>query len=216
MDISSFDILGWLPALLLGLGLAASSGLRAFLPLLMLALAAHWKVAGIELSGPFAWLSSPLALGTLSVATIIEVAGDKIPVVDHFLDGIGTIVRPLAGTLAAAAVIQTKDPATAALIGLVVAGPVVAGPVVAGPVALSVHSAKAGTRGVSSATTLGVANPIVSIFEDITAFLVGLLALLAPLLVPLMLVCLGVVGYKVVMLAKRLKARRANGQVLGS
>ncbi len=198
MNISAFDVLHWLPAVLLGLGLAASSGLRAFLPLLMLSMAARWNVFNIELTGPFLWLSSPLALGALSVATAIEIAGDKIPIVDHFLDTIGTVIRPLAGTLAAAAVLNTNDPATAAIMGLVIGA----------PLALGVHSAKAGTRAVSSATTLGVANPIVSVFEDIVAFLVGLMALLSPLLVPLMLICLGVVGYKAVMLAKRLRARK--------
>ena len=200
MNITSFDILHWLPAVLLGLGLAASSGLRAFLPLLMLALAAHWNVLGIGLSGPFQWLSSPLALAALSVATIVEMAGDKIPVVDHALDVIGTAIRPLAATLGAAAVLKTNDPATAALMGLVIGA----------PLALGVHSAKAGTRGVSSATTLGVANPIVSLFEDAVAFLVSLLALLAPMLVPLMLICLGIVGWKAVKLAKRIKARKTS------
>ena len=198
MDISAFDILQWLPAVLLGLGLAASTGLRAFLPLLMLSMAAHWNVFGVGLSGSFAWLGSPVALAALSVATIVELAGDKIPLVDHALDSVGTLIRPLAGTLAAAAVLNTRDPATAALLGLVIGA----------PIALGVHGAKAGTRGVSSATTLGVANPIVSVVEDITAFLVSLLALMSPLLVPLMLICLGIVGWKAVKLAKHIKARK--------
>ena len=198
MSTTTFDVLHLLPAILLGLGLAASSGLRAFLPLWMLSMAAHWNVFGIELSGPFQWLSSPLALGALSVATVVEIAGDKIPVVDHALDVIGTAIRPMAATLAAAAVLNTRDPATAALMGLVIGA----------PLALGVHSAKASTRGVSSVTTLGVANPVVSFFEDAIAFLVSLLALLAPLLVPLMLICLGVVGWKAVNLAKRIRARR--------
>lgn len=198
MGISTFDILEWLPAVLLGLGLAASSGLRTFLPLLMLSMAAHWNVFNIELTGPFAWLSSPLALGALAIATAVEVAGDKIPVVDHALDSIGTVIRPLAGTLAAAAVINNHDPATAAILGLVLGA----------PLALGVHGIKAGTRGVSTATTLGVANPVVSVFEDITALLIGFLSLLAPLLVPLMLVCLGVIGWKMVMLVKRIRARK--------
>lgn len=200
MDISTFDILGWLPAVLLGLGLAASSGLRAFLPLLMLALAAHFNAFNVDLTGPFAWLSSPLALGALAIAAIVEIAGDKIPVVDHFLDAIGTVIRPLAGTLAAAAVINHHDPALAALLGLVLGA----------PLALGVHSAKAGTRGVSTVSTLGVANPLLSLFEDIASFTIGFLALLSPLLVPLMLVCLGIIGWKMVALVKRIKARRAD------
>ena len=199
MGISTFDILGWLPAILLGLGLAASSGLRAFLPLLMLSMAAHWNFFNIELTGPFAWLGSPLALAALAIATTVEVAGDKIPVVDHALDAIGTFIRPLAGTLAAAAVINNHDPATAAILGLVLGA----------PLALGVHGIKAGTRGVSTVSTLGIANPIFSVFEDIAAFLIGFLSLLAPLLVPLMLVCLGIIGWKMVALVKSIKARRA-------
>ena len=198
MNISTFDILGWLPAVLLGLGLAASSGLRAFLPLLLLAVAAHWNVFNVELTGPFAWLGSPLALVSLAIATVAEIAGDKIPVVDHALDTVGTVIRPLAGTLVAAAVINHHDPATAALVGLVLGA----------PLALGVHGIKAGTRGVSTVSTLGIANPLVSVFEDIAAFLIGFLALLSPLLVPLMLICLGIIGWKLVRLAKRIKARR--------
>ncbi len=186
---------------MLGLGLAASSGLRAFLPLLLLSMAAHWNIFNIELTGPFAWLGSPLALGALAIATIIEVAGDKIPVVDHALDAIGTFIRPLAGTLAAAAVINNHDPATAAILGLVLGA----------PLALGVHGIKAGTRGVSTVSTMGVANPVVSVFEDIAAFSIGFLSLLAPLLVPLILVCVGIIGWKMLMLVKSIKARRDQG-----
>lgn len=202
MNNFAFDVLPWIPAILLGLGLAASSGLRAFLPLLLLSVAAHWNFFGIELSPTFAWLGSPLALGALGVATVVEIAGDKIPVLDHFLDTIGTAIRPLAATLAAAAVMNTNDPTTAALLGLVVGA----------PLALGVHGAKAGTRGISSATTLGVANPLISVVEDVAALAIGLLSLLAPLLVPLVLVCLGIIIWKAYALVRRLKARRVAGQ----
>lgn len=202
MNNSAFDVLPWIPAILLGLGLAASSGLRAFLPLLLLSVAAHWNFFHIELVPAFAWLGSPLALSALGVATAIEIAGDKIPIVDHFLDTIGTAIRPLAATLAAAAVMNTSDPTTAALLGLVLGA----------PLALGVHGAKAGTRGISSATTLGVANPVISVVEDIASLAIGLLSLLAPLLVPLVLVCLGIILWKTYALVRRLKARRMAGQ----
>ena len=198
---STFDILHWTPAILLGVGLAASSGLRAFLPLLLLSVAAHFGVWNIELSPAFAWLGSPLALGALAIATVVEIAGDKIPLVDHFLDTTGTVMRPLAATLAAAAVMKTNDPATAALLGLVVAA----------PLALGVHGAKAATRGVSSATTLGVANPVISLLEDIAALFIGLLSLLAPLLVPLLLVCFGILVWRIYGLARHLKIKGSTG-----
>jgi hypothetical protein len=109
-------------AVLLGLSLAASTGLNTFLPLLMLAGAAHFKVLDAEniLNGSFAWIASGGALTALALAATVEVIGDKIPAVDHLLDGFGTLARPIVGTFAAASVFTNADPAMAALAGLVI------------------------------------------------------------------------------------------------
>ena len=85
-------------AVLLGLGLSASTGLNTFLPLLLLSTAARFHIAGIELGQKFDWLSSDTAIIVLIVASIVEIIADKVPAVDHFLDSIGTFVRPLAAT----------------------------------------------------------------------------------------------------------------------
>lgn len=169
---------GWsfLPALLLGVGLAASSGLRAFLPLFALSLAFHFGF-GPHASGHFAWLGSPLALGALAIATVVEIAGDKIPVVDHALDTVGTLIRPAAGALAAGAVLNGHDPATGALLGLIIGA----------PIALGVHGAKAATRGASTVSTLGFGNPVVSVLEDIVVVATTAAAFFVPVLVPVML-----------------------------
>jgi len=176
-----------LPALLLGVGLAASSGLRAFLPLFALALAFHFGLAP-QAIGHFAWLGSPLALGTLGIATVLEMAGDKIPVVDHALDSVGTFVRPVAGALAAGAVLNGHDPATGALLGLIVGA----------PIAFGVHGAKAATRGASTVSTLGFANPVVSLLEDIAALFTVAVAFFVPMLVPLVLLVAAWSVWKVV------------------
>lgn len=167
-------------AVLLGLSLAASTGLNTFLPLLMLAGAAHFKVLDAEniLNGSFAWIASGGALTALALAAAVEIVGDKIPAVDHLLDGFGTLARPIVGAFAAASVFTNADPAMAALAGLVIGA----------PTALGFHAAKAGTRATSSATTLGVANPVLSTIEDIVAVLFPIVGLVAPLLVPVVLV----------------------------
>ena len=167
----------WIYALLLGLGLAASCGLNTFLPLLMLAAAAHFQLFGIELNQHFAWVASNTALIALSIGTLAEVIADKIPAVDHALDVFGTVARPAAGTLAAASVAQ-GDASTAALLGLIIGV----------PTALGMHTAKAGTRAASSATTLGFGNPLLSLVEDIAAVVMTLIAFLLPLLVPVFLI----------------------------
>src|SRR5688500_11478023 len=100
----------WVLPALLGLGLAASAGLKTFVPLLVMAIAARFQLFGVELSGAFAWLGSWAALAALSVATLAEVAADKIPFVDNALSLVGTVARPVAGALAAAAAFSGLDP----------------------------------------------------------------------------------------------------------
>lgn len=183
----------WVAVTLLGLGLAASSGLNTFLPLFMLACAAKFHLFGIALSGSFAWLGSGAALGVLALATIFEIAADKIPVMDHVLDAVGTVARPAAGALAAASVFSGADPTTAAVLGLIIGA----------PVAFGFHAAKAGTRAASTTTTFGFANPVLSILEDVAAFFLTLIALIFPFLVPLLLVALVFAFWRLYQKARR-------------
>lgn len=154
--------------LFMGLSLASVAGLRAFLPLLALAFAAHFGL--IHLNGHFAWLQSDTALFVLCVAAIVELIGDKIPVVDHALDALQTIVRPAAGVLAVASTQSHMDPVMAGVLGLVLGA----------PLAGTVHVAKGGLRLTSSATTMGFANPLLSFAEDGIATALTLVSLFAP------------------------------------
>ena len=178
----------WVLPALLGLGLAASTGLKTFLPLLMLAVAARFQMFGIELSGPFVWLGSIGAVTALSIATATEFVADKVPFVDHALSLFGVVARPAAGALAAAAAFNSMDPAAAAVAGLIIGA----------PTALAVHTAQSGTRIASTATTGGLANPLVSLAEDVAAFFTALLAMVVPILVPLVLLVAGLVVWRVI------------------
>jgi hypothetical protein len=170
----------WILPALLGLGLAAAAGLRAFLPLLLLALAAKFQLFGIDLNDKAAWLSSDAALITLGLATALELAADKVPFLDHALSALGTITRPVAAVIAAGSVFAGVDPVIAA----------VAGVIIGAPTALAFHAAQSGTRVASTATTGGLLNPLVSLVEDVLAFATILIALAAPLLVPVVLLAL--------------------------
>jgi hypothetical protein len=165
----------WIGTVALAITLAAVAGLRAWLPLLVAGVLSRLGIA--DLGASFGWLGSLPALALLGGATVLEVAGDKIPVVDHVLDTVGTVVRPLAGTLAAAAaLVHVRDPLVALVIGLVVGA----------PIALAPHVAKASLRGVSTATTAGLANPVLSLLEDGVSLVLTLLAFLVPILAALM------------------------------
>lgn len=173
--------------LLLGLGLSASTGLNTFLPLLLLSAAARFNIAGIELGDRFEWLSSDSAIVVLIVACIAELIADKFPSVDHFLDTIGTFVRPAAGTVAMASVLTDLDPTLAAVVGIMLGA----------PTSLGFHTLKAGARLTSTATTFGCANPVLSLLEDLASLALSLLAIFAPIVVPVALAVLAWVLWRV-------------------
>lgn len=160
-------------AILMGLALAATCGIRAFLPLFALSLLAYF--GKVELGAAFAWLGTPLAALCFGVAVLAELLGDKIPAVDHALDAAGVVVKPLAATLATASVVTEFDPMLAVVLGLVTGGVAAEG----------IHLTKAKARVVSSALTGTIANPILSVLEDIAAFLGVILAWVVPALVVL-------------------------------
>lgn len=201
MDLNAFGAAAgplqiWVLPALLGLGLASATGLRTFLPLLMLALAAKFELFGVRLIDQMDWLASWPAVAALATATVAEFAGDKVPAVDHALNAIGYVTRPLAGAVAAGSVFWAVDPTAAAIAGLIVGA----------PAALAFNAAQTGARVGSTATTGGLANPLVSFVEDALALATVLVAFLAPVLVPALLIVLAIVVFR---LARRLRTGRA-------
>ena len=186
----------WVLPAMLGLGLASATGLRTFLPLLMLALAAKFELFDVRLIEQMDWLVSWPAIAALATATIAEFAGDKVPAVDHALNAVGYVTRPVAGAVAAGSVFWAVDPTAAAVAGIIVGA----------PAALAFNAAQTGARVGSTATTGGLANPLVSFVEDALALATVLVAFLAPILVPALLIVLAIVVFR---LARRLRTGRA-------
>jgi hypothetical protein len=81
------------------------------------------------------------------------------------------------GSAAFAAALGHADPVTASIIGLVVGGTTTFG----------VHAAKSGTRVASTASTMGCANPLLSVAEDAAALGLTATGLFLPLLVPVVI-----------------------------
>lgn len=176
----------WLLATLLGLGLAAATGLRTFLPLLMLSAAVHFELFGIVVGDSMQWVGSTAALTALAIATVAEVLADLIPFVDNALSLAGTVTRPIAGALVAWAAFSNLDPTWAAIAGIVVGA----------PTALAVSTAQTGTRAVSTTTTAGAGNPVLSVVDSTVSFVTSLIALVLPLLIIPLLILFGWVGFK--------------------
>jgi len=182
--VESVDWIQLLSGLTLGLALAATCGLRAFLPLF--AVGCLGATGQLELADAFAWLQRPVALVGLGVAVVFEIAGDKVPVVDHFLDSAAVFVKPVAAMVATASVMTDMDPMVTSIVGLLVGGTMAEG----------VHLVKAKLRLMSSALTATIANPFISVFEDILAVVSTVLAFVAPLLILLVALVAGFIGFR--------------------
>lgn len=159
-------------------GLSGSAGLNAYIPLLLVALAARFPVSDplIKLQPPFDLLGNWWAIGVIAVLLIIEIVADKIPAVDSVNDAIQTFIRPAAGAIlfaGSANVITDVHPILALGAGLIVAG--------------GVHATKAAARPVVTVTTAGVGNPVVSTLEDIIAFVLSVLSILLPVIAAILL-----------------------------
>ena len=165
--MSGFDIA---VSLALGLGLAAATGLRVFLPLLVASVAAY--TGHLQLSDNFAWLGTLPAVVMLGVAALIEVLAYYIPAVDNLLDTLTTPAALVAGTLVAAATITNLPPAVKWATAII-AGGGFAG-ITQGMTAL--------LRAKSTVMTGGLGNPVLSTLELVGALLLAVLALVAPLL----------------------------------
>lgn len=184
-------IVEWVPAIALAIALAATAGLRAWLPLLLAGLLT--RAGWLELGSSFAFLASTRALVILALASLLEILGDKIPAVDHALDSLGAPLKLAAGALLAAAAFGTvTDPLTSTLLGVAVGA----------PTALVPHAAKSLLRVASTAVTGGLANPVLSILEDLATLAAFALAVLVPVAVA------GFVLLAVALLAKQ-RAPRA-------
>jgi hypothetical protein len=159
------DVLAIAVQLAAGLALAACCGLRAFLPPLLLGLAARAGVPELLLgrsllSPSFDWLASTPALVVFGAAVALELLADKVPALDHLLDMVQTAVRPLAGALVVAASFSPLEPVPAAVLGLVTGT----------PLAGAVHLGKAKIRALSTLGTGGLGSPVLSIIEDVATF----------------------------------------------
>jgi hypothetical protein len=163
--MSEFDTL---LSIVLGIGLAATAGLRVFVPLLFLALANHF--GAVNIGADFAWLSSTSAIIMLSVAALLEVTAYYVPGLDHLLDTAATPAAVIAGILLSAAVMTDLSPGPKWALAIIAGG---------GAAALTQISSVV-ARAHSGAFTAGLGNPIVATVELIGAIIMSVLSLVAP------------------------------------
>lgn len=191
-------------ALAVGIGLAAASGLRVFVPLLTLAVGV--RLGLVPAGETWAWLGSWPALAGLSAACALEIAAYYIPLLDNALDVIATPAAAITGTMAAAvpifAALDHAHPgmgwATAAMAG--------------GGTAAAVQATTVAARATSTLTTAGAGNPILATLENLGAAALSLVALVLPVLIGLVMLALaGALAWWWLVRSPRAAAARAAG-----
>jgi hypothetical protein len=165
-------------AIAIGIGLAAATGFRVFLPLLVAGAAARW--GGLPLADGFQWLSSTGALLALGTASVVEVAAYYIPIVDHALDVVAGPAAVLAGVLASASAMVDIPPGVKWPIAIIGGGGIAG--------LTKVMSAL--VRAKSGWITAGFANPLVATGETAGAVVTSIAAIVIPLICLLGLVVL--------------------------
>ena len=187
----------WTQALLsvaIGIGLAAATGMRVFVPLLVLGVTA--RMEWLPLSAGFQWLSSWPAIIALAVAAVLEISAYYIPVVDNFLDLLAGPLAVMAGVIATAAVVTDLPPLLRWSVAIVAGG----------GTAGVVQTFMSVVRLKSTALTAGFGNFIVATFELLASLATSLIAILAPAIA--ILVVLGILVVFLALTRSRTPARR--------
>lgn len=188
-DEMTFDVI---LGICLGVGLAASTGFRVFVPLFAMSLAAYFGI--LPLGENWQWLGSMTALVILGVASAVESVSYLVPVVDNLLDTIAVPLAGVAGTIVMASSLTDLSPAVTWALAIVAGG----------GAATAVKTTSAATRAVSTATTAGMANPAIGLAETGTAIGLSALSIFAPVVAAIVAV-IGLVLF--IWLMVRLKNR---------
>jgi hypothetical protein len=184
--VNEFDVI---IALSMGLGLAAASGFRVFLPPFLLSIAVRADAVDVNLMDtPFEYFDSNVAVILLGVATVAEFAAYYVPWVDNLLDSIASPAAVVAGSGMTAIVLEgNTDPVIQWSLAIIAGGGVTA----------IVQGATVVTRGISTTLTAGFANPIVSTGENLASVILALIAMVLPILAAVIVaVLIGVIVLK--------------------
>lgn len=178
--------------LCIGIGLSAACGFRVFVPLLVMSVAS--LMGWFEPMTGFEWLAMPSVCIALAVATIFEIGAYYVPWVDNLLDTIATPAALIAGTLTTMAVSTGEMSQFASWASALIVG---------GGTATAVQMSTVAVRGLSTATTGGLANPVISTGEWISALVISILSFIVPVLVVVVIFILIIVAVRWIRLKKK-------------
>ena len=178
-------------SLALGIGLAAATGFRVFLPLLIMGLAV--KSGYMPVSAGFDWVATTPALLMFAVAAIVEIIAYYVPVLDNLLDGVAGPLAVGAGIAVTASVLGDVPPMWKWTLAIIAGG----------GAAAATQGATTLLRGTSTVFTGGLGNPALATAEILGAILFSLLAILLPYLAALAAIIFIIIAWRVMLRARR-------------
>jgi hypothetical protein len=183
-------------SILLGVGLAASVGFRIFVPLFALSLASYFNI--MPLNENWQWLGSSAALFTLGIATFVEIVAYFIPWLDNLLDAIAVPMAALAGTAVMVATVSNLDPAVTWALAIIAGG----------GTAAAIKGSTSTTRLASTATTGGIANPVISTVETGASVIMSVVAIFLPVLAIILVFLIFWILFRIFKVFKRSKTSK--------
>ncbi|CAN5430243.1 DUF4126 domain-containing protein [soil metagenome] len=169
----------WFSTLTLALGSAWTSGINLYATVTVLGLLQKFNLT--HLPGGLDVLDNWWIIGIAGFLYAIEFFADKIPYIDSVWDVVHTFIRVPAGALMAYAATNQTDASVMTIATLL-----------GGGLALSSHGTKAAVRATANLSPEPVSNWVLSIVEDIIAFIGTLLAVFAPVLIAIVLIMFGI------------------------
>lgn len=169
----------------LGIGLAASVGFRVFLPLFALSLASYLNI--LDINDSWEWMGSLAALITLGVATVIEIFAYYIPIIDNLLDAIAVPLAALAGTAVMVSTMADLSPVLTWSLAIIAGG----------GTAAAISGTSGAARLTSTASTGGLANPLVSTLETGTSVVMSIISIFIPVLAIVLVVLILFIIFKI-------------------
>ncbi len=169
----------WFSTLSLALGTAWTSGINLYATVTVLGLLQKFNLT--HLPGGLDVLDNWWIIGIGGFLYGIEFFADKIPYVDSVWDVVHTFIRVPAGAVMAYAATTQTDASVMTIATLL-----------GGGLALSSHGTKAAVRATANLSPEPVSNWVLSIVEDIIAFIGTILAVFAPILIAIVLLLFGI------------------------
>ena len=165
----------WFSTLTLAFGSAWTSGINLYATVTILGVLQKFGLA--KLPGGLDILDNWWIIGVAAFLYAIEFFADKIPYVDSVWDVVHTFIRVPAGAIMAYAATTQMD----ASVGIIAT-------LLGGGLALSSHGTKAAVRAGANLSPEPVSNWILSLVEDVIAFVGTMLAVFAPVLIAIVLI----------------------------